>query len=183
MAHTYAHLYGLPATGLRFFTVYGPWGRPDMALFLFTKAILEGQPIDVFNRRPDAARLHLCRRHRRGRASALIDRPPQRRPGLVGRAPDPAPAPRRTALQHRQPHPGRAAATSSRCIEERARQARADKRPAADAARRRAARPTPMSPTCMARVDFRPATPIEDGIARFVAWYREFYGVGRQPTP
>src|SRR5207244_6218013 len=49
MAHTYSHLYGLPATGLRFFTVYGPWGRPDMALFLFTKAILEGRPINVFN--------------------------------------------------------------------------------------------------------------------------------------
>ncbi len=49
MAHTYSHLYHLPTTGLRFFTVYGPWGRPDMALFLFTKAILEGRPIDVFN--------------------------------------------------------------------------------------------------------------------------------------
>lgn len=49
MAHTYAHLYGLPSTGLRFFTVYGPWGRPDMALFLFTRAILEGKPIQVFN--------------------------------------------------------------------------------------------------------------------------------------
>ncbi len=49
MAHTYSHLYGLPTTGLRFFTVYGPWGRPDMALFLFTKAMLEGRPIDVFN--------------------------------------------------------------------------------------------------------------------------------------
>ena len=49
MAHTYAGLYGIPTTGLRFFTVYGPWGRPDMALFQFTKAILEGRPIDVFN--------------------------------------------------------------------------------------------------------------------------------------
>ncbi|MCK9174800.1 MAG: NAD-dependent epimerase [Desulforhopalus sp.] len=49
MAHTYAHLFGLPVTGLRFFTVYGPWGRPDMALFLFTKAILSGKPINVFN--------------------------------------------------------------------------------------------------------------------------------------
>ncbi|MGO4704144.1 NAD-dependent epimerase/dehydratase family protein, partial [Dyella sp. 2RAB6] len=49
MAHSYAHLYGIPATGLRFFTVYGPWGRPDMALFLFTKAILAGEPIRVFN--------------------------------------------------------------------------------------------------------------------------------------
>jgi UDP-glucuronate 4-epimerase len=49
MAHTYSHLYGLPTTGLRFFTVYGPWGRPDMALFIFTKAILEGKPIELFN--------------------------------------------------------------------------------------------------------------------------------------
>jgi len=49
MAHTYSHLFGLPTTGLRFFTVYGPWGRPDMALFLFTKNIIEGKPIDVFN--------------------------------------------------------------------------------------------------------------------------------------
>ena len=49
MAHTYSHLYGIPATGLRFFTVYGPWGRPDMALFIFTKAIVEGKPIKVFN--------------------------------------------------------------------------------------------------------------------------------------
>ena len=50
MAHAYSHLFNIPTTGLRFFTVYGPWGRPDMALFLFTKAIIEGQPIDVFNR-------------------------------------------------------------------------------------------------------------------------------------
>jgi UDP-glucuronate 4-epimerase len=49
MAHSYSHLYGIPSTGLRFFTVYGPWGRPDMALFLFTRAILEGRPIDIFN--------------------------------------------------------------------------------------------------------------------------------------
>ncbi|MCV6003932.1 NAD-dependent epimerase/dehydratase family protein, partial [Escherichia coli] len=49
MAHTYSHLYGLPTTGLRFFTVYGPWGRPDMALFKFTKAMLEGKSIDVYN--------------------------------------------------------------------------------------------------------------------------------------
>src|SRR3569832_1714692 len=49
MAHTYSHLFGIPSTGLRFFTVYGPWGRPDMALFKFTKNILEGKPIDVYN--------------------------------------------------------------------------------------------------------------------------------------
>jgi UDP-glucuronate 4-epimerase len=50
MAHTYSHLFGIPTTGLRFFTVYGPWGRPDMALFIFTKAIIEGKPIDIFNK-------------------------------------------------------------------------------------------------------------------------------------
>ncbi len=67
MAHTYSHLFGLPTTGLRFFTVYGPWGRPDMALFLFTKAILEGRPHRRVQPRPDGARLHLRRRHRRRR--------------------------------------------------------------------------------------------------------------------
>ncbi len=67
MAHTYSHLYGLPTTGLRFFTVYGPWGRPDMALFLFTKAILEGRADRRLQLRQHAARFHLRRRHRRGR--------------------------------------------------------------------------------------------------------------------
>ena len=68
MAHTYAHLYGLRATGLRFFTVYGPWGRPDMAPLLFSRAVLAGRPIEVFNHGQDAPRLHLHRRHRRWRA-------------------------------------------------------------------------------------------------------------------
>jgi nucleoside-diphosphate-sugar epimerase len=65
MAHTYSHLYGLPTTGLRFFTVYGPWGRPDMALLLFTRPSSAGRPIDGVQPRPAAARLHLRRRHRR----------------------------------------------------------------------------------------------------------------------
>jgi len=56
MAHAYAHLFGMPATGLRYFTVYGPWGRPDMAPFLFARAILEGRPIDVFNHGRKAAK-------------------------------------------------------------------------------------------------------------------------------
>ena len=67
MAHSYAHLYGMPCTGLRFFTVYGPWGRPDMALFKFTRGILEGKPITGVQRRRHGARLHLRRRYRRGR--------------------------------------------------------------------------------------------------------------------
>ena len=66
MAHTYAHLYGLPCTGLRFFTVYGPWGRPDMALFLFTRGHPGGPSDRRVQRGPDAARLHVRRRHRRG---------------------------------------------------------------------------------------------------------------------
>ena len=67
MAHTYSHLFDLPTTGLRFFTVYGPWGRPDMALFLFTKAILEGRAIDVFNNGEMMRDFHVHRRHCRRR--------------------------------------------------------------------------------------------------------------------
>ena len=64
MAHTYSNLYELPTTGLRFFTVYGPFGRPDMALFLFTKNIIDGKPIDVFKLRQTSPRLHVCGGHR-----------------------------------------------------------------------------------------------------------------------
>src|SRR6516164_10078837 len=89
MAHAYSHLYRLPATGLRFFTVYGPWGRPDMAMFIFAKAILAGQPIRLFNhgkmRRDftfiDDVSEALVR---------LIDRPPEGRPDWDGDRPDPA---------------------------------------------------------------------------------------------
>ena len=70
MAHSYSHLFGIPVTGLRFFTVYGPWGRPDMAYFSFTRKMLAGQPIDVFNHGPQPARLHLHRRCRRRRAAS-----------------------------------------------------------------------------------------------------------------
>ena len=91
MAHTYAHLYRLPVTGLRFFTVYGPWGRPDMALFLFTRKILAGQPIEVYNARPPRPRLHLYRRHRRRRRAHAR---PRRRAGSALAALDPEPAPR-----------------------------------------------------------------------------------------
>ncbi len=89
MAHSYAHLYGIPSTGLRFFTVYGPWGRPDMALFLFTKAILAGEPIRVFNHG----------RHKRSftyiddiveGVIRVLDAPPGRNPEWSGMAPDPA---------------------------------------------------------------------------------------------
>jgi UDP-glucuronate 4-epimerase len=89
MAHTYSHLYRLPATGLRFFTVYGPWGRPDMALFKFTRAILAGEPIEVFN----------YGHHRRDFTYVddivegvirVLDRPAAPNPGWDGADPDPA---------------------------------------------------------------------------------------------
>ncbi len=89
MAHTYSHLYRLPVTGLRFFTVYGPWGRPDMALFLFTKAMLAGRPIRVFNHGRMRRDFTYRRRHRRGRAPG--DRPSCPRPTRTGAATQPDP--------------------------------------------------------------------------------------------
>ncbi|KAF0163083.1 MAG: UDP-glucuronate 4-epimerase [Rhodocyclaceae bacterium] len=89
MAHTYSHLFNLPTTGLRFFTVYGPWGRPDMALFLFTKAILEDRPIDVFNH----GRMRRDFTYIDDIAEGVIrvlDRPPQANPGFDKQTPDPA---------------------------------------------------------------------------------------------
>ncbi|MEJ2061611.1 MAG: NAD-dependent epimerase, partial [Gammaproteobacteria bacterium] len=89
MAHTYAHLYGLPVTGLRFFTVYGPWGRPDMALFLFTKAILEGRPIDVFNH-GDMKRDFTYIDDIVEGVVRVIDRTPEPNPNWSGDTPDPS---------------------------------------------------------------------------------------------
>lgn len=89
MAHSYAHLYGIPCTGLRFFTVYGPWGRPDMALFLFTKAILAGEPIKVFNNGHHKRSFTYVDDIVEGLIRAL-DRPPQKNAAWTGDAPDPA---------------------------------------------------------------------------------------------
>jgi UDP-glucuronate 4-epimerase len=89
MAHTYSHLFNLPTTGLRFFTVYGPWGRPDMALFLFTKAILEGRPIDVFNHGRMRRDFTYIDDITEG-VIRVLDRPPQANPDFDKQAPDPA---------------------------------------------------------------------------------------------
>ena len=174
MAHTYASLYGIPTTGLRFFTVYGPWGRPDMALFLFTRAILAGSPIDVFNfgkmQRDftfvDDIVEGVCR---------VIDRVPSGNPAWSGASPDPGTsyAPYRLYnIGNNNP------VELLRFIEvlEKAlgREARKNLLPlqAGDV------------PATYADVDdlmldvgFKPATCIEDGIGRFVAWYRAYYGV------
>lgn len=89
MAHTYSYLYGLPTTGLRFFTVYGPWGRPDMALFIFTKAILEGKPIDVFNNGIMERDFTYVDDIVEGLARAIV-RPPEGNLEWSGKNPDPS---------------------------------------------------------------------------------------------
>ncbi|MDE2020466.1 MAG: NAD-dependent epimerase/dehydratase family protein, partial [Patescibacteria group bacterium] len=94
MAHSYSHLYNLPVTGLRFFTVYGPWGRPDMALFLFTKAIMEGKPIDVYNEGRMKRDFTYIDDIVEG-VVRLIPQPAAANPGWNGSAPDPATSPAR----------------------------------------------------------------------------------------
>jgi UDP-glucuronate 4-epimerase len=89
MAHTYSHLFGLPTTGLRFFTVYGPWGRPDMALFIFTKAILEGKPIQIFNQGKMKRDFTYIDDIVEG-ISRVIDNPPAGNNNWSGKLPDPS---------------------------------------------------------------------------------------------
>ncbi|HEX5830508.1 MAG TPA: NAD-dependent epimerase [Gemmatimonadaceae bacterium] len=174
MAHTYSHLYGLPTTGLRFFTVYGPWGRPDMALFLFTKAILEGRPIDVFNE----GRMQRDFTYIDDIVEGVVrvaDRVAPANPAWSGDTPDPGTsrAPYRlynignnnpVQLMH-------LIAVLERCLGREARKNFLPMQPGD-------------VPATYADVDdlsrdvgFRPATPIEEGVERFVAWYREFYAV------
>jgi UDP-glucuronate 4-epimerase len=174
MAHTYSHLYRLPTTGLRFFTVYGPWGRPDMALFLFTRNILAGQPIDVFN----------YGKHRRDftyiddiaeGVVRVLDRPARPNPDWSSSAPDTATstAPYRLYnIGNNQP------IELMRYIEvlEQSLGKTVEKNM------------LPMQPgdvpatyanvdDLMRDIGYRPQTSVEDGVARFVEWYRSFYGV------
>jgi UDP-glucuronate 4-epimerase len=108
MAHTYSHLFNLPTTGLRFFTVYGPWGRPDMALFLFTRAILAGEPIDVFNHGKMVRDFTYIDDIAAGVVHTL-DRPPQSDPGLrQGCSRHRQQLGAVQGVQHRQPRPGAA---------------------------------------------------------------------------
>jgi len=174
MAHTYAHLYGLPTSGLRFFTVYGPWGRPDMALFLFTRAILEGRPIDVFNNGRMRRDFTYVDDIIEG-VIRVLDRPAAPSPEWTGDAPDPgtSPAPYRIYnIGNNQP------VELMRFIEviEEALGLEARKNL------------VPIQPgdveATWADVDsltedtgFKPATPLEEGVARFVSWYRQYYGV------
>ncbi|WP_374012383.1 NAD-dependent epimerase [Pseudoxanthomonas koreensis] len=174
MAHSYAHLYGFPCTGLRFFTVYGPWGRPDMALFLFTRAILAGEPIKVFNHG----------RHRRSftyiddiveGVIRTLDRPPASNAQWRGDAPDPATsgvAPYRIYnIGNEQP------VELLRYIEvleqELGRKAKMEMLPlqAGDVPDTEAD-----VSDLVAGVGYKPEVSVEEGVARFVEWYRGYYG-------
>jgi len=174
LAHSYSHLYRLPVTGLRFFTVYGPWGRPDMAMYLFTKAILEGQPIEVFNN-GDMQRDFT---YVDDVVEALVrvgDRPAAANPEWSGQAPDPATsnAPYRIYnIGNSEP------VTLTRLIE-------AIEKAAGKTAIKNL---RPMQPgdvpatfadvSDLTRdVGFAPRTSIEDGAKRFVDWYRGYYGL------
>jgi UDP-glucuronate 4-epimerase len=174
MAHTYAHLYDLPVTGLRFFTVYGPWGRPDMALFLFTKAILEGRPIDVFN----------YGQHRRDFTYVddivegvirTLDQVATPNADWSGDAPDPGTsrAPYRLYnIGNQQPvELMHYIQVLEECLGRKAERNLLPLQPGdvpdtyADVE------------DLVRAVDYRPRTSVEEGVARFVEWYREFYRV------
>ena len=174
MAHTYSHLYGLPATGLRFFTVYGPWGRPDMAPMLFAKAILAGDPIKVFNHGKMQRDFTYIDDIVEG-VLRCCDKPATANPDFDPLDPDPATA----AAPHRVFNIGNSQPIELlRFIEvmEQAlgKEATKDFQPmqpgdvVATAADTQALEKW---------VGFRPSTPIEEGVDRFAAWYREFYGV------
>lgn len=172
MAHTYSHLYGLPTTGLRFFTVYGPWGRPDMALFLFTKAILEGRPIDVFNH-GDMKRDFTYVDDIVEGVIRVLDRVAESNPAYDATLADPATsnAPYRMFnIGNNNPVP---LLDFIGCIED-ALGKKAEKRllPLQDGD----------VPATYANTDalqewvgFVPGTGVQEGIARFVAWYRDYY--------
>ncbi len=174
MAHSYAHLYGLACTGLRFFTVYGPWGRPDMALFKFTKGILEGTPIPVFNHGKMIRDFTYIDDIVDG-VLKVIDRPPHSDTGWRERAPDPATsyAPYRiyNIGNHQPVELMRYIQVLEQCL---GRKAVMEMLPMQDG-------DVPLTYadiTDLARdTGFQPATTVETGVAKFVEWYREYYGI------
>jgi len=170
MAHTYAHLYGLPCTGLRFFTVYGPWGRPDMAAFRFTQAIIEGTPIDLYNE----GRMRRDFTNIEDVAEAVIltlDAIPHPDPTWTGGDPATSSAPYRIYnVGNSQPvELRRFVAVLETCIGKPATLNLLPMQPG-DV-------PATYADTSALSLatGFRPATPIEDGLARFVEWYRAFF--------
>ncbi|MFP5214178.1 MAG: NAD-dependent epimerase/dehydratase family protein, partial [Acidobacteriota bacterium] len=172
MAHTYAHLYGLPCTGLRFFTVYGPWGRPDMALFLFTRAILNGEPIKLYNH-GKMVRDFTYIDDVTEAVAAVLDSPPKADPAWNGNEPDPA----TSYVPYRLYNLGNgrpvalvdfvAALERSLGIE-----AMVDMLPMQPGD----VRATHADTNDLYRdFDFQPKTVLQEGVDRFVEWYREYY--------
>ncbi len=174
MAHSYAHLYGIPATGLRFFTVYGPWGRPDMALFLFTRAILAGEPIKVFNHGHHKRSFTYIDDIVEGVIRAM-DHPPGKNPHWNSDQPDPASsgvAPYRIFnIGNEQPvELLRYIEVLEQCLGKKAVMEllplQAGDVPDTEA---------DMSELANA-VGYKPVVSVEEGVKRFVAWYRGYYG-------
>lgn len=172
MAHSYAHLFSLRCTGLRFFTVYGPWGRPDMALFRFTKGILSGEPIPVYNEGRMIRDFTYIDDIVEG-VVRILDRPAQPDPNWRGDDPDPATsyAPYRIYnIGNNQPvELLRYVAALERSL---GRKAKLDLLPMQPG-------DVPATRADVSELDaavgFRPKTTVEEGVARFVDWYREFY--------
>jgi UDP-glucuronate 4-epimerase len=175
MAHTYSHLYGLPATGLRFFTVYGPWGRPDMAPMLFAKAILAGDPIKVFNNGQMRRDFTYIDDIVTG-VIACLDKPATADPAFDAANPDPA----TSWAPHRVFNIGNAQPTELlhfiQVLEQAlGRQAIQDFQPMQPGDVVATSADTSL---LEAWVGFKPSTPIELGVERFACWYRQFYDHG-----
>jgi len=172
MAHSYAHLYGIPCTGLRFFTVYGPWGRPDMALFLFTRAILAGEPIKVFNQGHHKRSFTYIDDIVEGVVRTL-DMPARSNPTWSGSAPDPATsnAPYRIYnIGNESPvELLRYIEVLEDCL---GRKATMELLPlqAGDVPDTEAD-----VSELISSVGYRPKTSVEEGVANFVRWYRSYY--------
>lgn len=174
MAHSYSHLFGIPATGLRFFTVYGPWGRPDMALFKFTKGILAGEPIPVFNRGKMVRDFTYVDDIVKG-VVRTVDRAPVPNPSWNAKSPDAASssAPWRILnIGNHQP------VELMRYIE--AIEQAVGKKAVLDLLPMQAGDVLATEADTRALQEltgFKPETPVEEGVRKFVRWYREFYNV------
>ena len=173
MAHTYSHLYRLPCTGLRFFTVYGPWGRPDMALFLFTRAILEDKPIKVFNNGKMQRDFTYIDDIIEG-VVRVMGRLPEANPTWKGDAPDPgtssAPYKVYNIGNNNPVELIKFIEVIENVLGKKARKKLMDMQPGDVVATYADV------DDLMRDVGFKPSTPIETGIARFIEWFRSFYG-------
>ena len=172
MAHSYAHLYGLPVTGLRFFTVYGPWGRPDMAYYIFTRKILAGEPIPVFGQGQMQRDFTYIDDIIAG-IMALVDTPAAGNPSWNPADPDPATSPAPWRIYNIGNNTPTELETFIDVLEQNlGKQAIRDYKPMQPGdVVRTAADISALS----AATGFTPSTPIEDGIPRFVEWYRSFH--------